>query len=77
MSSSIKRVKPWLSDYPPAPEDTRYRDALVAFLRWISRHQVLMLGVLSAGVVIGLSATTFAQDDVTLESLAEQVALIH
>ena len=75
MSSSIKRVKPWLSDYPPAPEDTRYRDALVALLRWISRHQVLMLCVLSAGVVIGLSATTFAQDDVTLESLAEQVAL--
>ncbi|MGD1862078.1 MAG: ammonium transporter [Leptolyngbyaceae cyanobacterium] len=53
----------------------RYRDALAHLLNWVSRHRAVVLFFLAIGVVVGLSTATVAQEDVTLESLAEQVAL--
>lgn len=59
----------------PSEGDMRYQDALGRLFRWGVQYRWGVLAVLSAWGVVGLSTATFAQEEVTLESLAEQVAL--
>lgn len=75
MSSHVEQIKGKTDGCPPLVVNTRYRDALAQLLRWVTRHRTMVFFCISAWIVIGLSTVTFAQDDVTLESLAEQVAL--
>ena len=75
MSSHMEQVEDHLKAQCRLPGDTRYRDALAHLLRWVTQHRSIVLFVISAWVVVGWSTMTFAQDDVSLESLAEQVAL--
>ena len=61
--------------HPPSQTDTRDQDALSHLLNWVLQYRFAVLLVISILGVVGLSIATFAQEDVTLESLAEQVAL--
>ena len=44
-------------------------------IKWVNNHRAIVFFLIATLAVIGLSTVTFAQDEVTLESLAEQVAL--
>ena len=75
MPSHPEAMKRNSSDRMSSGRDTRYRDALVHLFRWIKQHRILVLFSLSTCIVLALSTITLAADDVTLESLAQQVAL--
>lgn len=75
MTGYTKKIQPCLSAHPSSQGDMRYRDALTRLLKWVTQHRAMVLFLVAFGIVIGLSTATVAQEDVTLESLAEQVAL--
>ncbi|MEM0981184.1 MAG: ammonium transporter [Cyanobacteria bacterium P01_H01_bin.58] len=75
MTGYTRKIQQYVGSHPPLQRDMRYRDALVRGLDWVSRHRATVLFFLAIGGVVGLSTATVAQEDITLESLAEQVAL--
>ena len=75
MPSHPEAMKRNSSDRISSGRDTRYRDALVHLFQWVKQHRILVLFSLSTCIVLALSTITLAADDVTVESLAEQVAL--
>lgn len=75
MTGYIRKIQPYLSSHPPSQRDMRYRDALARLFNWVAQHRTILLFFIAIGIVVGLSTATVAQEDVTLESLAEQVAL--
>ncbi|MGD1853432.1 MAG: ammonium transporter [Leptolyngbyaceae cyanobacterium] len=74
-SHTEQHVKRRESCSPATGGDTRYYDVLVRLLQWINQHRVRVLFLTSIWFAIAFSTFTVAQETVTLDSLAEQVAL--
>ncbi|WP_071789057.1 ammonium transporter [Leptolyngbya sp. Heron Island J] len=74
-SHTEQRVKRKENRSPLSMGDTRYYDALVAWMQWINQHRVRVIFLVSIWFAIAFSSFTFAQDNIDMEALAEQIAL--